>query len=88
MKEDNIEHALVKIIQNYTNREADAINRTAYLREGLGLSSFDMIALSVEIEESFSINIDNIDVLTDIDTFGDAVDLITEKISGMAVHSK
>ena len=81
MKNGNVEHTLVKIIQNYTNRDAEVINRTAYLREELGLSSFDMIALSAEIEDSFAINIDNIDVLAEIETFGDVVDLITDKLA-------
>ena len=81
MKEGNVEFTLVNIIKNYTSRTAQAINRKTYLREELGLSSFDMIALSVEIEDLFSINIDNINVLAEIDTFGDAVDLITEALA-------
>jgi acyl carrier protein len=80
MKVDNVESTLVRIIANYTDREAESIHRTADLREELGLSSFDLIALSTEIEESFTINIDNIDVLAEVDTFGYLVDLITKEV--------
>jgi len=81
MNETDVEHTLVTIIKNYTNRKAEVIDRAVSLREELGLSSFDMIALSAEIEDSFLISIDNIDVITGIDTFGDAVDLIMEKLA-------
>ena len=39
-----------------------------------------MIALSVEIENTFSIDIDNIDILSAINTFGDVIDLVNEHI--------
>jgi acyl carrier protein len=77
---DNVELTLIKIIKNYTNKEEDDINRAVSLREELGLSSFDIIALSAEIEESFSINIDNMDVLSDIETLGDLADLISANL--------
>ena len=79
MKEANIERALAKTIRNYTERKED-INRAVCLREELGLSSFDLIALSTEIEDLFSITIDNVDILAEIDTFGDLVDIIAERI--------
>ena len=80
MDETIVERALGKIIQKYTDMKAETFTRTLSLREDLGLSSFDMIAMSAEIEDAFSINIDNTDVLAEIDTFGDAVDLVTEKL--------
>ena len=76
MEEANVERTLVRVFKNYADRNTDSISRTTYLREDLGLSSFDMIALSAEIEDEFSINMDNIDVLAEIDTFGDVVDLV------------
>jgi acyl carrier protein len=78
MKEENFESALAEIIKNYTDSTVEAIHRTTFLREELGLSSFDMIALSTEIEDTFSIHIDNLDIFADIETFGDLVELITE----------
>jgi len=81
MEKANVERTLFEMIKNYTNRKAEAIHRSASLREDLGLSSFDMIAMSAEIEESFSITVDNLDVLADIDTFGDLVDIFAEKIT-------
>ena len=78
MKEKNTERVLVDILKNYTNCGAEAIVRTANLREDLGLTSFDVIALSTEIEDAFSISIENIDVLAKINTFGDLADLLAK----------
>jgi acyl carrier protein len=76
----NVENALIEIVKNYTDIKAETISRTTHLREDLGLSSFDLIAMSTEIEGSLSINVDNVDILAELDTFGDVVDLVTEKI--------
>ena len=80
MNKSDIEKTLVNIFENYTNSNAD-INCLTSLREEIGLSSFDMISMGVEIESSFSINIDNVNILAEIDTVGDVVDLISEKIA-------
>ena len=81
MNKSDIEKTLVNIIKNYTNSKAEDIHCLTSLREEIGLSSFDMISMGVEIESSFSINIDNINILAEIDTIGDVVDLISEKIA-------
>jgi len=80
VNKSDIEKTLVNIFENYTNSNAD-INCLTSLREEIGLSSFDMISMGVEIESSFSINIDNVNILAEIDTVGDVVDLISEKIA-------
>jgi len=80
MNAENVERILINIIKNYTDKREDAINRAARLREELGLSSFDIIALSAEIEESFSISIDNMDALAGIETLGELADLIGENV--------
>ena len=76
----DVERTLIRIIKNYTDIKEGEITRSAHLREELGLSSFDIIALSAEIEESFSVGIDNMDVFADIETFGDLADVIAANL--------
>ncbi|MCL2165918.1 MAG: acyl carrier protein [Clostridiales bacterium] len=76
MDKADIARGLVDIIGNYTEFDMGVIDPSTSLREELGLTSFDIIALLTEIEETFSISIDDIDVLADIGTFGEAIDLV------------
>jgi len=77
----NVERTLVEIFKNYTNSQVETIHWESNLRQDLGLSSFDMIALCTEIEGSFSITIDGVDALAWGETVGDIVNLITKKIA-------
>ncbi|MCL2162790.1 MAG: acyl carrier protein [Oscillospiraceae bacterium] len=76
MNKSDIERGLADIIANYTEFDMKTVGRATSLREDLGLSSFDIIALVTEIEEKFSISVDDIDILSEMKTFGEAVDLV------------
>ena len=76
MNKKDIESTLSKIITNFTEFNMKEANRSTSLREDIGLSSFDIIALITDIEEAFAISIDDFEKVADLTTFGEAVDLI------------
>ena len=76
MNKSDVERGLTEIIANYTEFKMESVNRATTLREDLGLTSFDIISLITEIEESFSISVDDVDMISELDTFGEAVDLV------------
>ena len=76
MNKSDVERGLTDIIANYTEFKMESVNSATTLREELGLSSFDIISLITEIEESFSISVDEVDMISELDTFGEAVDLV------------
>ena len=76
MKKSEIERRLAAIITNYTEFDMKTVNQSTTLREDIGLTSFDTISLITEIEESFSVNIDDAAILSEIVTFGETVDFI------------
>ncbi|MCL2058885.1 MAG: acyl carrier protein [Oscillospiraceae bacterium] len=76
MTESDIERGLSEVLASYTEFDMKTADRSTSLREDLGLSSFDLITLITQLEERFSISIDDMDILSDIKTFGDAVDMI------------
>ncbi|MCL2121303.1 MAG: acyl carrier protein [Clostridiales bacterium] len=78
MDKSDIARDLAAIVENYTEFDMGIIDPSTSLREELGLTSFDIIALLTEIEEVFSISIDDIDLLADIGTFGEAIDLVAD----------
>ena len=78
MKKSEIERRLAAIIANYTEFDMKNVSQPTTLREDIGLTSFDIISLITEIEESFSMNIDDAAILSEIVTFGETVDFIAD----------
>jgi len=80
MDRTDIESNLAKIIANYTEFDMSKVVQATSLREEIGLSSFDIIALVTEIEETFAINIDDYDIVAAVNTFGEAADMIAGQL--------
>lgn len=55
MKRKLTEKKLVRIISSYTDMDANQINSNSMLKEDLGLSSFDLVCISAEVEEKYKI---------------------------------
>ena len=84
MNSTEVEYRLKKIIAEYTEVDVKSISRETSLREEIGLSSFDMISLIVEIEEQFSIDIDDLDAYAEIETFEEIIEYITNRVNSSA----
>ena len=84
MNSTEVEYRLKKIIAEYTEVDLKSISRETSLREEIGLSSFDMISLIVEIEEQFSIDIDDLDAYAEIETFEEIIEYITNRVNSSA----
>ena len=81
MNSTEVEYRLKKIIAEYTEVDVKSISHATSLREEIGLSSFDMISLIVEIEEQFSIDIDDLDAYAEIETFEEIIEYITNRVN-------
>jgi acyl carrier protein len=63
--------------------EADDVTMESKLSDDLGLDSLDTVEVTLGLEEKFGIDIDDSE-LEDVETVGDAVNLIEKKISAAA----
>ena len=64
-----------EIISQYCQMAAEDMREDMRFREDLGFSSLDFMSLLGEIEDSFDVELDE-DRLIDINTIGDAMDMI------------
>lgn len=71
---------IVKMIAENLNLDRNTINLDSKLDDDLGLTSFDLFELAIEIEEAFSIQITSAD-LHNFFTLGDLVRFVENKIS-------
>lgn len=63
--------------------EGDDVKMESKLSDDLGLDSLDTVEVTLGLEEKFGIDIDDSE-LEDVETVGDAVNLIEKKISTAA----
>jgi acyl carrier protein len=63
--------------------EGDDVKMESKLSDDLGLDSLDTVEVTLGLEEKFGIDIDDSE-LEDVETVGDAVNLIEKKISAAA----
>ncbi len=63
--------------------EGDNVTMDSKLSDDLGLDSLDTVEVTLGLEEKFGIDIDDSE-LEDVETVGDAVNLIEKKISAPA----
>ena len=66
-----------KIVIEHLDADEDKITETAHFIDDLGADSLDTVELVMAFEEEFSIEIPD-DAAENIQTFGDAVNFITE----------
>lgn len=59
---------LIELILNYVEPDEEITAETS-LKEGLGLSSFDLVCLSEEIHDEFGVKL-TADIFRDCDTIG------------------
>ncbi|CAN5661989.1 acyl carrier protein [soil metagenome] len=63
--------------------QGDDVKMESKLSDDLGLDSLDTVEVTLGLEEKFGIDIDDSE-LEDVETVGDAVNLIEKKISAAA----
>ena len=76
----NTTEAVTKIVVDHLGVEEDEVKETASFIDDLGADSLDTVELVMAFEEEFDIEIPD-DAAETIQTFGDAVKFINEKIS-------
>lgn len=67
-----------EILAQYVDVELDGVTEESRLAEDLGLTSYSMMSMMGEFEETFGITVDETE-LTDIATIGDVMDYIRKK---------
>jgi acyl carrier protein len=67
-----------EILAQYTDVDLDAVTEESRLAEDLGLTSFSMMSMMGEFEETFNITVDETE-LTDVATVGDIMNYIEKK---------
>tara|TARA_B100000073_G_C23384302_1_gene432349 strand:- start:249 stop:482 length:234 start_codon:yes stop_codon:yes gene_type:complete len=76
----SIDTQLTKIIVDHLGVDEDDVKDDAAFKDDLGADSLDTVELVMAFEEEFDIEIPD-DAAETIQTFGDAVKFINEKIS-------
>ena len=69
---------IIEIISDFVEVDLSEINADSKIRSDVGLNSFDLVNVAVEIEREFGITIPDVEIAS-IKTLGDLVDLVAEK---------
>ena len=69
---------IIEIISDFVEVDLSAINADSKIRSDIGLNSFDLVNVAVEIEREFGITIPDVEIAS-IKTLGDLADLVAEK---------
>ena len=78
--EENIINTIKEIITDKTGIETDVLNPIMRIQEDLGIDKYDITEISISIEDKFSIQIDDDDVMK-IKTIGEYINMVIREIS-------
>lgn len=71
---------LLEIIAKYANYEVGKLSEDMSFADDLGVDSLDLVDIISAIEDEYKIEIDDEDLAAGIETVGDAVKLLRNKI--------
>lgn len=71
---------LLGVIAKYANYDPDKISEDMSFSDDLGVDSLDLVDIISALEDEFKIEITDDDLASGIDTVGDAVALLKEKL--------
>lgn len=71
---------LLEIIAKYANYDPDKISEDMSFADDLGVDSLDLVDIISALEDEFKIEISDEDLAKGIETVGDAVELLKQKI--------
>jgi Acyl carrier protein len=77
-KPEKIHNKVIRILSDYTDVKVKSICGSMSLADDLGLSSFDVVCISVSFEEAFEIRFDSLDSFKGIETVDDLVSYIRD----------
>lgn len=80
MTEKQIQKKLLKIICKYTDVKKSTLHASTDLKKDLGLSSFDYVSIISDIEQVFSISLDNQDEIENIYVVEDICKIIGDTL--------
>lgn len=69
---------ILEIISDFVEIDLNEINADSKMRSDIGLNSFDLVNVAVEIEKEYGIVIPDTEIAS-IKTLGNLVDLVAEK---------
>lgn len=70
----------IEIIAKYANYDPDKLTEDMSFSDDLGIDSLDMVDIISALEDEFKIEIDDEELAAGIETVGDAVALLKDKI--------
>lgn len=71
---------LLQIIARYANYDPDKISEDMSFADDLGIDSLDLVDIISALEDEFKIEINDEELASGIETVGDAVELLKNKI--------
>ncbi len=71
---------LLSVIAKYANYDPEKISEDMSFSDDLGVDSLDMVDIISALEDEFKIEITDEDLAKGIDTVGNAVELLKEKL--------
>ena len=83
MNRTQLSAVVLELLEEETGESYPGLEESTTLRGGLNLDSLDMAGLVLHIEGRFGIQIEN-DLLEEIDTVGDMLDVLEKKIAAKA----
>ena len=85
MERSQLSAVVLDLLEKETGETYPAVEESTTLREGLNLDSLDMAGLVLHIESHFGIQIES-ELLDDIHSVGDLLDVLETKIAGTSVR--
>ncbi len=70
----------IEIIAKYANYDADKLTEDMSFSDDLGIDSLDLVDIISALEDAFKIEFDDEDLASGIETVGDAIALLKEKV--------
>ena len=75
------ESKLLEIIAEYANYEVNKITRDMTFSDDLGIDSLELVDVIAAIEDAYDVEIDDEELMSGLETVGNAIDLLKEKLS-------
>jgi acyl carrier protein len=83
MNRQELSAIVLELLEKETGESYPALHDSTSLRDGLNLDSLDMAGLVLHIESRFGIQVET-DLLENVSTVGDLLDVLEQKISAKA----
>jgi len=83
MNRQQLSAIVLELLEKETGETYPALEETTSLRDGLNLDSLDMAGLVLHIESHFGIQVET-ELLENVSTVGDLLDILQKKIAAKA----